>query len=266
MINLKTEFDVSNDAWKIYRLMYMENLPKGFQIKENGRKHIEEVFTNGTQSSLKTLFFSGDTDVNFTKGFAHSRLECYKDLICKNINDKKYENKKEYLIMYFKRLNIIKSLTYSVVNISLILQSGNLQAVKQGIGNDRIDTFIWALDEYYNGNSCLLFNHSAYGTLDYLKDYLGLFENVYDYCKVIYHINESLVDEMIESGKRAIDSPERIIEFMNLVIRFWRQKSMYLHKCLHKKSSDNQKEIKNALDIVDKKMEKLFDLESCNFD
>ena len=72
-MSLKTEFDISEAAWKAYRLMYKNNFPDNFQIVEKGRKHIEEYFKNGDRVSKKKLFFSGDTDVNFTKGFAHSR-------------------------------------------------------------------------------------------------------------------------------------------------------------------------------------------------
>lgn len=248
-LRVKKEFDVSDDIWKIYRLMYRENLPDDFPIIEKGRKHIEAVFKNGERSSAKKLYFSGDTDINFTNGFAHSRLKCYKDLICQKMNNEKDKTR------YLKSLDIIEKLTYSIVNVSLIPQSGNLQSVKQGIGNDRIDTFIWALAEYYAGNSCLLFNHSAYGTLDYLKDYLSLFESVYDYCKVIYHIdNPLLVDDMIESGKYAVDSPKRVIELMKLASGFWQQKYRYLYD---KSLEDNQIEIQKALEKVNIEIEKL---------
>lgn len=214
---MKTEFDVSEIAWETYRLMYTENLPIDFQICDKKRKYISEKFKYNTSISEK-INFSGDTDFNFTLGFAHSRLECYEKLIETSNNPK----------MYSDKLNLLKQLTYSIVNISIIPRTGNLQSVKQGIGNDRLDTFIWALDEYYNGNSNLLLNHSSFENIKLLQSYLNMFGNIDNYCNAIYHINDSLVHEMITLGKQTIDSPEKVIRLMDLAIEFWHQKLCFL--------------------------------------
>lgn len=220
---MKTEFDTSNEAWEVYKLLYEVNFPDGTELKQNKRRRfIEERITVNNRTSAKPINFSGDTDFNYTKGFAHSRLTAYR----KYLKDGKVPGK--YAKIYSNNLTIFEELTYSIVNVSLIPQNGNMQAIKQGVGNDRLDTFIWALDEYYNKTSNVLFNHSSANNMPVLKEYLAMYQDVYEYCATVYHINESLVDELIESGKRAVDSPERVIEFMNLTYRFWTQKAKFL--------------------------------------
>lgn len=220
---MKTEFDTSNEAWEVYKLLYEVNFPDETELKQNKRRRfIEERITVNNRTSAKTINFSGDTDFNYTKGFAHSRLTAYR----KYLKDGKIPGK--YAKIYSNNLTIFEELTYSIVNVSLIPQNGNMQAIKQGVGNDRLDTFIWALDEYYNKTSNVLFNHSSANNMPVLKEYLAMYQDVYEYCATVYHINESLVDELIESGKRAVDSPERVIEFMNLTYRFWTQKAKFL--------------------------------------
>ena len=220
---MKTEFDTSNEAWEVYKLLYEANFHDGIELKQNKRRRfIEERITVNNRTSAKPINFSGDTDFNYTKGFAHSRLTAYR----KYLKDGKIPGK--YAKIYSNNLTIFEELTYSIVNVSLIPQNGNMQAIKQGVGNDRLDTFIWALDEYYNKTSNVLFNHSSANNMSVLKEYLAMYQDVYEYCATVYHINESLVDELIESGKRAVDSPERVIEFMNLTYRFWTQKAKFL--------------------------------------
>lgn len=153
------------------------------------------------------------------------------------------------------KLGLLKDLTYSIVNISLMPQTGNLQSVKQGTGNDRIDTFIWAVDQYYKGNSSLLINYSSYQNISPLKSYLNIFsgnKGVYNYCKTIYHINESLVDKMIDSGKQAIDTLDKVINFMDLAFEFWCQKLSFLSHQFE--ISNSSLKLKESLKEVQEKM------------
>lgn len=242
---MKTEFDTSNEAWEVYKLLYEVNFHDRIELKQNKRRFIEERFIVNKRTSTKLINFSGDTDFNFTKGFAHSRLTAYR----KYIKDGKIPDK--YAKIYSNNLTIFEELTYSIVNVSLIPQNGNLQAIKQGVGNDRLDTFIWALDEYYNETSNVLFNHSSANNMPVLKEYLAMYQDVYEYCATVYHINVSLVDDLIESGKRAVDSPERVIEFMNLTYRFWTQKAKFL------RLQANVKKNTAVIEMLDEISEKL---------
>ena len=247
---MKTEFDTSNEAWEVYKLLYEVNFPDGIELKQNKRRRfIEERITVNNRTSAKPINFSGDTDFNYTKGFAHSRLTAYR----KYLKDGRIPGK--YAKIYSNNLTIFEELTYSIVNVSLIPQNGNMQAIKQGVGNDRLDTFIWALDEYYNKTSNVLFNHSSANNMPVLKEYLAMYHDVYEYCATVYHINESLVDELIESGKCAVDSPERVIEFMNLTYRFWTQKAKFLRTQAYVKKNTAVIEM---LDEISEKLNLLF--------
>ena len=247
---MKTEYDSSGEAWKVYMLLYKDNFPGGIKLKNGNRNYIEERITVNNKVSSEVISFSGETDFNYSKGFAHSRPTAYKKYLKAGQIPSKYVN------IYTHNLSIFEELTHSIVNISLIPQNGNLQAVKQGIGNDRLDTFVWALDEYYNESSNVLFNHSSANNMPILKEYLAMYQDVYEYCAVVYHINESLADDLIESGKRALDTPERVIGFMNLTYRFWTQKAKYLRS---QAEEQNYAEIIEKLDEVGEKLNLLFD-------
>lgn len=153
------EFDTSDLAWLVYKIFYGVD----FKIEEaKDRQYIEFVFEN------KKINMSGDTDFNFGQGWAHSissKFEKYLGTVSK-----------EYYFLYKTQLKICKKMYKSILNISLMPQTGNLQSVKKGIGNDRLDTFIWALDSYYKGETSLLFNYSSFENTSYLKDYLDLFK------------------------------------------------------------------------------------------
>lgn len=220
--DIDKEFDDSNIAWETYEIMYKENFSDWIIDTEKSRKNIAADFMVGNRT-IKGINWGGETDFNFTKGFAHSRLESFR----KSITDK-YIEVDDYCDMYNNNLRICEEMTHSIANISLQAKTGNFQGVKQGIGNDRVDTFVWALDEYYNNNSNLMMNYSSFDNMESIKELLSLFDSAETYCKEIYHINESLVDALIESGKVAINTTERTIAYMNLAIRFWRQKLMFL--------------------------------------
>ena len=112
---MKNEFDVSDLAWKTYRLMYKDNFPAEFQVlgddDSRQRRCMIEKYANKGRTSASRLLFSGDTDFNFTKGFAHSRLENYRKWL---------SDVPKFRDMYQNHLTIMEDLTYSVVNISLM--------------------------------------------------------------------------------------------------------------------------------------------------
>lgn len=246
MCVIKEEFDTSPIAWEIYELMYATNFDKISEMSCESRKYIENSFIyNG--KSTDPMKFSGETDFNFGSGWAHTRYEKYEKLITQA------SIPQEYKTMYFNHLVICNKLYKSIVNISMMPQTGNLQSVKKGIGNDRIDTFIWALDEYYNKNTNILTNYCSYENMNILKNYLNIFGDVNNYCGAIYHINESLVDELIISGKESIGSAEHMISYMNLALRFWRQKIAYL-----KNQSNQSARISQAIKTADNLLEEFF--------
>lgn len=216
----KSEYDVSKIAWETYRLLYKDNFEN---FTEKGKRpYIDGIFTLRGKKTSKAKF-SGETDFNFKKGFAHTRGTAY----FKHLENSKKEAK---CIKGHKRnFNICKKLMYSVVNISIMPQTGNIQGTKGNIGNDRIDTFVYAIENYHNGIDNLLMNYSSADNSCFTKEYFKMFSNTQDYCATMYHINESLVDELIKSGKNVIKSDKCVIQYMNLAYRFWRQKLIFFN-------------------------------------
>lgn len=242
----KEEFDSSKLAFEIYKKIYSNFLINIIDKDDKKRQYVKaDINHNGKQ--LVDMNYSGDTDFNFGCGFSNSIFPKYMHLIQDGIPD----DKEEFREMHYNNLKICQSLYRSGVNISIMPQTGALNNTKKHIGNDRLDTFIWALEQFYSSKSNLLMNASTYQNTKYLKAYLELFDGVEDYCSQIYHINSSLVEDMIESGKKAIDSPERVIEYMNLAYRFWSQKLIYLNSISNLDETIKQ-EICRVTEIIDK--------------
>lgn len=215
------EFDTSYLAWILYKLFY--NIDK-VAAKNKNRSYIEINFGN------KTINMSGDTDYNFGPGWSHSIRKKYEDYLKEVPSESEYE-------LYNTQLRRCVKLYKSILNISFMPQTGNLQSTKKGIGNDRLDTFIWALNSYYIDETSLLFNYSTSNNTSSLKKYLDLFrteqkeETIYNYCYKIYGIeSHKLVDELIMHGKKAIDSSKEVIAYMNDAYGFWCQKLAHIQK------------------------------------
>ena len=116
--------------------------------------------------------------------------------------------------------------------------TGGLNIIKQNLGNDRLDTFIYALSLYYDGNdSFIMSKNYRIENLRILKDYLDSYKvtdengiidskaSLYNYCNYIYHMDKELVDAMCCLGKRMINTPEDVNEYLNLVKEYWDSKS-----------------------------------------
>ena len=177
----------------------------------------------------------GETDFNFSSKLGNhrkSKYGIYEDIL-KSIND---ENQKKEAL---KLLKYCKKMTYKIDDFSLMLCDGSLQTLKGTLDKDRIDLFIYLLDNYYRGKDEVILSHCVPAYEEKLKRFLNLFEDkndskesIYKYCKEIYHIsNRTLVKDLIKSGRRAINTPERVIEYMKLAVRFWNCKAAYYQYC-----------------------------------
>lgn len=222
-----TEYDNKKKAWEKYISAYHNNfetidIDKDLECS-GSRIYITQAFKHNEKLS-DTIKFSGETDFNFKKkrGFGN-HYGVYKKLL--ETNQENFQKNIEMLDECYSKYK-------SSDNISIMPRSGNLQAVKKGIGNDRLDVFIWSINEYYSNSVNLLLNQSTGQNINCLKSFLAVFDNVYEYCKEIYHINDKLVRKLIASGSQAIDSAERVVEYMALAMEFWRQKSDYISRCL----------------------------------
>lgn len=232
---MEKEYDVKFDSWQIYSLIYKNNIglidyDKDVKTK-NGRQYVRKSFEYNGKRSIE-ISFSGETDFNISKqriyGYGNSRFEQFKKLLMKADQD----TQKKYLDLLERCCD---DFYYSQLNISLMPQTGNLQNVKKGVGNDRLDVFVWCLNEYYMQTSNIVFNYCSCENMEFLRSYLDIFETIYEYCEAVYHIDKMLTKKLIISGRKAIDSAERVIEYIKLANNFWEQKKKYIDKCLQTK-------------------------------
>ena len=100
--------------------------------------------------------------------------------------------------------------------------------MKKMLGNDRLDVYVWALNEYYENGNELILNGSSNEYLPSLKQFLGLFNGVNDYCRCMYQINEDLAQRLVTSGTKSIDRASRAKEYMDLAEEFWAQREKYI--------------------------------------
>lgn len=235
-INDIDEYDVKYGAWKIYQIMHTNNLIKGGNlftdndiVKKGGRPYIKCQFIHNGKST-EEMRFSGETDFNFStqkkRELCRSRYENYKKILERDLAGE------GILEIYLEMLNECSQMYHSQDNISIMLQSGNMQGAKGAIGLDRLDVWLLILDMKYRYNINMLQNHCTMENCSEIEKYLNLFDDVYDYASTIYHINSELVDKLIESGKRPLDSATNIITYMSLAKEFWNQKHAFIENQL----------------------------------
>ena len=230
-LNDVDEYDVKYGAWKIYQKMYKDNLAFSDDdiIRSDGRPYIKCKFMHNKKST-HPMKFSGETDFNFShkkkRELCTSRYEHYRKILRRDLDD-------DILFgIYIEMLNECSRMHHSQDNISIMLKSGNMQGAKGAIGLDRLDVWLLILDMKYRNKINLLQNHCTMDNGSEVEDFLNMFEDVYDYANTIYHIDKELVDELIESGKKPLNTASNIITYMSLAKRFWEQKHAYIQKQL----------------------------------
>lgn len=198
--------DSSIDAWSFYRCKYMHHLSKDFlTIKQ------------------KQIKVHGEVDFNFSL----NRIESFNYIIDNDANKPENNDKKA---LAKDLLSICSEYNYSLLNFSLMPSVGNLQATKGSIGNDRFDVFIWALDQYYSKSSDLIVNsHTTVQSQKELVSTLNCFDSnadsFYSYYRYIYDLDENLVKEIIESGKKKIDNTDRVLDYIVLAFKVWQKRN-----------------------------------------
>lgn len=240
------EYDSSALVWEMYRIIYEGGmLSNVFEIKKYNpkiKRNYAEIQVKDCKSSIYKIFsgdvwnamskpkgtrasLSGDVIFNFT----YSKNKSCQFYIYKNwINQDQNPIRKN---KYLNLLNKCRSMHHSFENCALMLQQGNLQNAKQGIGKDRGDTFIWALDEYYKGKSEMVLNHATQQNSGILREFLNYFDDVYEYCEVFYNITDKgFIDRLIQSGSKALDSADKVENYIDLALRFWDERAEFMKK------------------------------------
>lgn len=175
------------------------------------------------------LRLGGETDFNFKE---ESKYIVF-------LNKLKNSYKDDELAKYKKTLETCKAKHHTLVNFSLMQVVGNIQnfkskglCLKNGKNEwlDRLDTFVYKLDEYYKckeddrkNTEIIMFANEP--NRDSLREYLNTFAEIYDYCKKVYFIEDrNLVNKIINEGKKEIKSGEDLVRYMTLALDFWNEK------------------------------------------
>lgn len=207
------EFYINND-WDLWKYVCFDKSEDDRHIGFNKNKKISDIYQdliNEIPESMRMSCFGGETDFNFCGKLRNQYFKYF-------LKDKKS------LI----QLQNCQKMTYddSCCNFSIMFSKGNLQGAKQKLGMDRFDVFLNMLDRYLkDDDQCILVAATAQN-VKCLKEYLKLFDNVYDYAHKVYLLRDNdddnkLIDDLIKSGKKAIDSEKRIKEYMELATRYW---------------------------------------------
>jgi len=241
--------DSSPEAIEYYKTIYKKHLRiydefdfSKIEIKQNknsdDNKYYSRIHVQLKEDSkfineeLKPYFdISGDCDFNF--------------------NDKKLNEFKKIIdedSPYFEKLvDFNKSKHHSLINMSLMLTTGAMNKFK-GCSDpfDGLDNFLYNLNNYYNNVNKKVLSHSSNHNKTYLENYLNEYENVFDYCKQIYFIEDKfLIENLILIGNlrfnfKYSNKNERkdkeqeaiLILYINLVERYWEEKEKNIKKHL----------------------------------
>lgn len=201
--------DVDEVAWDFYLKYYGENLCQKNQSNFLFSHKGIEIYASG--------------DVSFNIDFTKRKL--YESII----------SEAEISESLKDSLSVMR---YSPMNISILPQTGGLNNIKQSLGNDRFDTFAYFMNQYYEGIKVPIINAGApsmciENRLE-LQDFLDSYNCASEFFADIYGIDESFVNELIESGKYLIMNKKEYCAYIKLACKYW-------------KSRLKQKKIKNYL-------------------
>ena len=147
---------------------------------------------------------------------------------------------------------------YSPLNISIMPKTGGLNIIKKSLGNDRFDTFAYFINQYYEGFKTPIINAGSLtmgiGNRLILEKFLDSYKTAGEFFEDIYGIDETFVNELIESGKSLITNKEEYCAYIKLAHKYW------CYRLNHEKMTnllDNQKIIqyKDHLNTILKEIE-----------
>jgi hypothetical protein len=149
----------------------------------------------------------GDTDFNFNS----SKAKMMKDLLVNDVNA-------------ILKLEECQKYHHSLVNFSLMPATGGLNNYKGKNRYDRFDVFIKDLNSFFLGLSGDVLNDGG-NNIQPLKNFLNTFQDIYDYCKKVYFIDDKIfVNRIISEGFMPIKTGEDVVRYMKLAMDFWNKK------------------------------------------
>lgn len=154
--------------------------------------------------------------------------------------------------------DLLDKFRYTPMNKSIMPKPGGLNNIKKYIGNDRFDILAWVIDRYYSESKALIINGNALNMTikqrKKLEKFLDSYENVNEYFKDIYGIDDDLINSLIKSGNEVIATKEQFYNYIGLALRFW-EKRMDNHAVQNyiKEQIDQYKnDLKSIKDIINR--------------
>lgn len=146
----------------------------------------------------------------------------------------------------------LNNFRYSFLNISVLPMTGGLNDIKKNYADDRFDSFIYLLSQYYKGVTAPIGNRgnrgSYFSNQSILMNFLNAVGSVENFVKLIYGIdNKKLIKDMIKSGSKAICTCDDYLDYMELAIRFWRLRLNLLYKRAKATKPDARKDSEKAI-------------------
>ncbi|MFS9114745.1 hypothetical protein [Streptococcus infantis] len=216
-ITLTSHYEFSSDsdelAWDFYIKYYGESL----------YKDQEEIFY--FSNKVESTEVNGDVSFNIDSTVFNKGTKLYESIL-------KETNVSEEL------KDSLSFMRYSPMNISILPKTGGLNNIKKSLGNDRFDTFAYFMNQYYEGIKVPIINAGALNMCIVnrleLQDFLDSYRTASEFFADIYGIDESFVNELIETGKSLITNKKEYCDYIKLACKYW-------------ESRLKQKKIKNYL-------------------
>lgn len=216
-----TEFDFDNP------LTYNERKGKP---KSNDRYLVYVKSNSNLTNTLGNDFsLSGDCFFNFN----YYKKRKYTDIIDHpDINDDKK-------ILLKNKLSDCCKRHHSYSNIVLFPTTGALNSFKgkvyfkkdnslhydnKNFGDDRPDTFLYCLNEYFVNKDEFILSASIFTNKPYIENFLTLneFDDIFMYCdKMLFIKDKNFISKLIDNGKNDITSAEDLNRYMDLAIEYW---------------------------------------------
>lgn len=222
-------FEFANDGSRLY-----VDFPLSFYNRLNALyEKSDPTDKDGLLYYPATLRLAGETDFNFND----KKYEIFLKILFKD-----YKRDKTKFYENLSKLKDCNKMHHTLANFSLTQVVGNMQGFKsKGLcltnGKnewlDRLDTFIYMLNEFYNkdlGNrneDIIIKNAGPYNGGE-LLNYLNGFNSIFDYCEKVYFIKDKLVNKLIALGSKEINTGERVVEYMDLALDFWKERVEFL--------------------------------------
>ena len=160
----------------------------------------------------------------------------------------------------------LEVMRYSPMNISILPMKGALNNTKKSLGNDRFDTFAYFMNQYYDGFKTPIINAGSQNMFIKnrleLQNFLDSYNCASEFFADIYGIDETFVNELIESSKSPIINREDYCNYMRLACKYWelrlKQKKIknYLDSSMIKNYQDHLNTILNEIEILENSINK----------